>query len=126
MGKRDDIYKKVAEAGLAPIAKQAELLDKMFTILELRLETYQEDNGEARDYYIGKVRVNGAEGLYYLSGVAVMPKLEVLADIKEGLPSDWTLVKKKSRGGSRYDIQEPAAPKPGEKFDREVGDGSKV
>lgn len=122
MSKRD-IYKKVAEAGLPPITKQAELLNETFTILELRLETYEEEGGEARDYYIGKVRVNGTEGLYYLSGVAIMPKLEVLADIKDGLPSDWTLVKKKSRGGSMYDIQEPAAPKPGELFDREVGNG---
>ena len=121
MGNKDT-YKKVAEAGLPPIAKQAELLNKTFTILELRLETYEEEGGEARDYYIGKVRVNGTEGLYYLSGVAIMPKLAALTGIKDGLPTDWVLVKKKSKGGSMYDIQEPAAPGPGELFDREVGD----
>ena len=105
--KTNDVYKKVAEAGLPPIAKQAELLDKTFTILELRLETYEEDDGEARDYYIATIRLNGTEGLYYLSGVAVMPKLEVLAGLEDGLPSDWTLYKKKAKGGNMYDIRPP-------------------
>ena len=109
-----NLYEKVAAAGLPPIAKQAELLNKTFTIVELRLETFEDDAGEARDYYIGKIRLNGSEGLYYLSGVAVMPKLEVLAGLDDGLPSDWTLVKKKAKGGSMYDLQEPDA------FEREL------
>ena len=121
---KKDVYRKVAAAGLPPIAKQAELLGKVFAILELKLETYEEEGGEARDYYIGKIRLDGKEGLFYLSGVAVMPKLEVLADIEGGLPSDWTLIKKKSKGGSRYDIQEPAAPAAGELFDAEQGAGA--
>ena len=104
---KSDVYKQVAAAGLPPIAKQAGLLDKTFTILELRLGTYEDEGGDSRDYYVAKVRLNGSEGLYYISGVAVMPKLEVLAALKDGLPSDWTLVKKKAKGGSMYDMQEP-------------------
>lgn len=125
MGKQEDIYKKVAAAGLSPIAKQAELLGGTFTILELRLETFRKEGEEDRDYYIATVQLNGKQGLFYLAGVAVMDKLKVLAGLKGGMPSDWTLVKVKSAKGQRYDLLEPVAPGPGEAFDAEMaGEGA--
>lgn len=120
MGKRDDIYKQVEEAGSPPIGKQVKLVNKTFTILELSLETFKgEDEDEPRDFYVALIRLNGKEGHFYLAGVRVMDQLEVLTGLKDGLPSDWTLVKVKSAKGQRYDLQRPAA---GELFDAEQGE----